>query len=107
MAVHLTDSACERVREMIREHPDTSWLRLGVRGGGCSGLSYFMDFVAGPGEKDKTFTFGDVQVCVDRKSYLYLNGITLNFEQGLVRRGFIFENPQAKRSCSCGESFAL
>lgn len=107
MAVELTEAARARVRELLAEHPDMSWLRLGIRGGGCSGMSYVMDFVAGPTDKDKTFTAGDIPVCVDKKSYLFLNGIVLDWQVDLIRRGFVFENPNAKKSCSCGESFSV
>jgi iron-sulfur cluster assembly protein len=108
MAVELTEAARARVRELLNEHGgDAAWLRLGIRGGGCSGMSYFMDFVAAPTERDKTFQFGDVNVCIDKKSYLHLVGIRLDFQADLIKRSFIFENPNAKRSCSCGESFSV
>lgn len=107
MAVSLTDAAKDRVRELVQNNTAASWLRLGVRGGGCSGFSYVMEFVGEPQEKDKVFEFDDVKVCVDRKSYLFLNGIELDWESDLVRQQFIFNNPHAKRSCSCGESFAV
>lgn len=108
MAVELTEAAKHRVRHLITERDDGKhWLRLAVRGGGCSGLMYDLDWTENPTEGDKEFTFEDVQVCVDRKSYLFLNGITLDFEDSLVRSGFVFRNPEAKRSCSCGESFTV
>ena len=107
MALSLTPAAIKRVQELLPNHPGASWLRLGIRGGGCSGLSYFMDFVEEPLDKDKLFDLGDVQVCVDRKSYLYLNGTEVDWEESLVAQRFIFNNPLAKRSCSCGESFTI
>lgn len=108
MAVELTEAAKDRVRDLIVERADGKhWLRMAVRGGGCSGLMYDLDWTENPAEGDKEFTFDDVKVCVDRKSYLFLNGITLDFEDSLVRSGFIFHNPEAKRSCSCGESFTV
>ena len=108
MAVSLTESAKTRVRELITTRDDDAgWLKLGVRGGGCSGFSYVMDFVDGPGDGDKIFEFEDVKVCVDKKSYLFINGIELDWEADLVRQQFVFNNPLAKRSCSCGESFAI
>ena len=107
MAVSLTDAAKDRVRELVQKNAAASWLRLGVRGGGCSGFSYVMEFVGEPQDKDKIFEFDDVKVCVDRKSYLFLNGIELDWESDLIRQQFIFNNPQAKRSCSCGESFTV
>jgi iron-sulfur cluster assembly protein len=109
MALQITDAAKKRVA-VLKAQPDSAgnWLRIGIRGGGCSGLSYFLDFVPGPDEKDKTFDFGDdVKICVDRKSYLFLNGIEVDFEEGLLKTGFVFKNPNATSTCSCGESFAV
>ena len=110
MAVSMTEAAIKRVRTLKkkRQTPDAV-LRVGVRGGGCSGLSYFMDFVEVPEEKDKMFEFGEppVIVAVDRKSYLFLNGTEIDFEQTMMKTGFLFNNPVAGRSCSCGESFTL
>ncbi len=108
MAVTVTDSANTRIRELLLDHPEAKWLRLGIRGGGCSGFSYFMDFVPQPEEKDKRFEQAEgVRVCVDRKSYLYLNGTELDWENTLVAQRFVFNNPMAKRTCSCGESFTV
>lgn len=109
MAVTLTEAAVKRVAHLKkkRQTPD-QWLRVGIRGGGCSGLSYFVDFVDEPEAKDKTFAFDDnVNICVDRKSYLFLNGTEIDFEETLVKTGFMFNNPLAGRSCSCGESFSI
>ena len=108
MAVTLTDSAKARARMLITERADGNiWLRLAIRGGGCSGLMYHMDWVDQPTEGDKVFEVDDVKVCVDKKSYLFLNGIELDYEDTLVKSGFVFHNPTAKRSCSCGESFTV
>lgn len=109
MAVTMTEAARERVR-VLRAAPDVQgeWLRMGVRGGGCSGLSYVLDFVPSPDEKDKVFDLGDgVKVCIDRKSYLFLNGLQIDFEASLAKTGFVFKNPNASSSCSCGESFTI
>ena len=110
MAVSMTESAITRVRTLKtkRQTPEAV-LRVGVRGGGCSGLSYFMDFVENPEEKDKMFEFGEppVLLAVDRKSYLFLNGTEIDFEQTMMKTGFQFNNPVAGRSCSCGESFTV
>ena len=110
MAVTMTESAIKRVKVLKkkRQTPDAV-LRVGVRGGGCSGLSYFMDFVETPEEKDKLFEFGEpsVTLAVDRKSYLFLNGTEIDFQSGMMKTGFEFNNPIAGRSCSCGESFTL
>lgn len=108
MAVTLTDSAKSRARQLVQERGDGNhWLRLAIRGGGCSGLMYHMEWVGEPADGDKTFEIDDVHVCVDKKSYLFLNGIELDYEDTLVKSGFVFHNPAAKRSCSCGESFTL
>ncbi len=106
MAITFTEAAVSRGQKMLEEK-GADWVRLGIRGGGCSGLSYFMEFVETPQEKDKEIAIEGLRVCVDRKSYLYLNGTEVDFEETLVRNGFVFHNPQAKRSCSCGESFSL
>ncbi|MCO4745040.1 MAG: iron-sulfur cluster assembly accessory protein [Proteobacteria bacterium] len=104
MALTLTDAALNRVREK-RETPN-KWLRLGIRGGGCSGFMYAMDFVEEPQDKDRRFDFDDVKVCVDIKSYLFLTQTTLDFEATLMHTGFVFRNPDAAKTCSCGESFS-
>lgn len=108
MAITLTQAAVERVSAIknMRQTPDAI-LRVGVRGGGCSGLSYFMDFVEKAEDKDKVFTFDGVTIAVDRKSYLFLNGTEIDFQKGMMKTGFEFKNPVASRSCSCGESFSL
>lgn len=109
MAVTLTPAAIDRVVAIrTKEGWQDRWLKLGVRGGGCSGFSYVMDFVEGPAEKDKTFDFDkSVKVCVDAKSYMFLNGVELDFEQDLISTRFIFRNPHADTTCSCGESFSI
>ena len=109
MAISMTDSAVTRIAAIKRKRstPD-HFLRVGIRGGGCSGLSYFIDFVEEAGVKDKIFEFDqDVKVCIDRKSYLFLNGTEIDFQETLVKTGFEFNNPIASRSCSCGESFSV
>ncbi len=108
MAITMTEAAAKRVASVKqkRQTPD-HWLRVGIRGGGCSGLSYFIDFVEEPDEKDKRFDIGGVSICVDRKSYLFLNGTEIDFEETLMKTGFVFHNPLASRSCSCGESFTV
>lgn len=106
MAIQFTETAAARARAMVTEK-NAAWMRLGIRSGGCSGFSYFVDFVQAPESQDKQFEFGELKVCIDRKSYLFLNGTEIDFEQSLVKQGFIFHNPGAKRSCSCGESFSI
>jgi iron-sulfur cluster assembly protein len=106
--VALTDNAIKQVkRQMAKTGQEGKFLRLGVRGGGCSGLSYVIDFddEADP-EFDRTYTVGDLAVVVDRKSALYLKGTTLDYNiKNLMEGGFVFQNPNATRSCGCGTSF--
>ena len=109
MAITITENALNRldVLKKKRQTPDAV-LRVGVRGGGCSGLSYYMDLVSDTQAKDKVFSFGKGhRVACDRKSYLFLNGTEIDFQKTLVKTGFVFNNPLANRSCSCGESFSL
>ena len=80
--------------------------RLGVQGGGCSGLSYNIRFDTRPRERDRVFTFGDIRVFVDPKSFIYLGGMILDYENTLIKQGFNFINPNSSRSCGCGSSFS-
>ena len=109
MAVTITETALNRLESLKRRRQTPeAVLRIGVRGGGCSGLSYYMDLVDNAEVKDKIFTFRDGhQVAVDRKSYLFINGSELDFEKTMVKTGFVFRNPLSNRSCSCGDSFTL
>ena len=83
------------------------YVRVGVKSGGCSGLSYELDFDNSKGENDKLFEDNDVKIIIDKKSFLYLIGTTLEYSGGLNGKGFIFNNPNANRTCGCGESFSL
>ncbi len=88
--------------------PDTHYLRVGVKGGGCSGLSYVMDFDDTKTDMDDVFDVdGGLKVLVDKKSLLYLYGTTLTYSDGLNGKGFQWENPNASRECGCGSSFAV
>ena len=104
----LTPSAMQQVRQLraAGNHAQTN-LRVKVVGGGCSGFSYKMDFDGNVGPHDKVFEFEDVKVTIDPKSYLYLKGIAIDFEDGLESRGFKFINPNAQKTCGCGESFSV
>ncbi len=106
--VEVTERAVKRIRiAMVKEgiSPAEGGLRLGVQGGGCSGLSYSIRFDTQPRERDRVFTYGDVRVFIDPKSFLYLNGMVLDYEETLMRQGFNFINPNSKKSCGCGSSF--
>ena len=84
-----------------------SFVRVGVKSSGCSGLSYDLKFDNALGEDDKLFEDNDVRIVVDKKSFLYLVGTTLEYSGGLNGKGFVFNNPNANRTCGCGESFSL
>ncbi len=107
--LQLTERAVKRVRiAMAKEgvSPEEGGLRLGVMGGGCSGLSYSIKFDTQPRERDRIYEFDGVRVFVDPKSFLYLHGMTLDYEETLMRQGFNFINPNSSRSCGCGSSFS-
>jgi len=104
--IKVTEAACNEIRRLLRGQGKENWgLRIGVRGGGCSGLSYTMNFAEKPDERDRVFEDGGVRVWTDPKSYLFLNGLTLDFSDELIGGGFRFINPNAKTICSCGQSF--
>jgi iron-sulfur cluster assembly protein len=106
MAVQLTPAAAKRVKELLETQKlDNAFLRMGVKGGGCSGLSYNLEFDTELGKFDKQFDVDGVKVVVDVKSYLYLNGSTLDYVTQGLTGGFTFVNPNAKSSCGCGTSF--
>ncbi len=106
--VTLTNNAVHEVKRLLEKDGKVGHaLRLLVKGGGCSGLSYDLDFDAKVSEKDNVFEFDGLKVVVDPKSYLFLTGIELDFSGGLNGKGFQFMNPNATRSCSCGESFSV
>ncbi len=108
MALTLSEAAVKQVRSLKQAQnlPDNVFLRMGVKGGGCSGLSYLLEFDTETGPHDKTFEFDGIQVVCDKKSYLYLNGTTLDYVQQGLTGGFTFVNPNAKSSCGCGTSFS-
>jgi len=106
MALTLTETATRHVKKMLEEQKlQGVFLRMGVKGGGCSGLSYSLEFDSELGPHDKKFEVDGVTVVCDAKSYLYLNGTTLDYVTEGLQGGFTFINPQAKSSCGCGTSF--
>jgi iron-sulfur cluster assembly protein len=108
--LQVTPGAVKRIRVILAKEgisPEEGGLRLGVKGGGCSGLSYSVGFDAHPRERDNIFTFEDVRVFIDPKSFVYLQGMTLDYEETLIRQGFNFINPNSSRSCGCGSSFSV
>ena len=110
-AIEITKNALKRIRVAMAKEgisPDEGGLRLGVQGGGCSGLSYNIRFDSQARERDRTYEFGDdnIKVFVDPKSFLYLHGMVLDYETTLMRQGFNFINPNSTKSCGCGSSFS-
>ena len=121
-AVEITRNALKRIRVAMAKEgisPEAGGLRLGVQGGGCSGLSYNIRFDTEPRQRDRVFVFGagvetpndpsgakPVRLFVDPKSFLYLAGMVLDFEETLMRQGFNFINPNSTKSCGCGSSFS-
>ena len=108
--ITIGDKALEHVIELMLADgisPETHFLRVGVKGGGCSGLSYMMDFDDTVTEMDEMIDLKVVRVIVDKKSVLYLYGTQLEYSDGLNGKGFHWVNPQASRTCGCGESFSL
>ncbi len=107
--LQVTPKAVARIRSAMAKEgiaPEEGGLRLGVMGGGCSGLSYSIKFDTQPRERDRIYEFDGVRVFVDPKSFLYLHGMTLDYEETLMRQGFNFINPNSSRSCGCGSSFS-
>jgi iron-sulfur cluster assembly protein len=120
--IRITAKALKRIRVAMAKEgvsPEQGGLRVGVQGGGCSGLSYNIRFDSQPRERDRTYTFGagietvgdptgglPIRLFVDPKSFIYLHGMVLDFEETLMRQGFNFINPNSTKSCGCGSSFS-
>lgn len=108
--IKVSENAKSRIAQLMAESGfeiTHDFVRVGVKSGGCSGLSYELNFDKQLGENDKLFEDLGVKIAVDKKSFLYLVGTTLEFSGGLNGKGFIFQNPNANRTCGCGESFSL
>ncbi len=107
--IQITESAKKEIRRLLseNEHGPEGGLRLYVKGGGCAGMSYGMDVVESSKPEDKTFDDEGVKLFVDPKSYLFLQGTVVDFQESLIGRGFVFENPNASSSCGCGTSFSI
>jgi iron-sulfur cluster assembly protein len=102
--VTVTPKAVGKIREAFQREGVNGGLRLGVLGGGCSGLSYQFKFDVKPRPTDQVLNFDDVKVFIDPKSLVFLDGMTLDWKDSLMQSGFVFENPNAKKSCGCGTS---
>jgi len=108
--IKVSEIAKKKVIQLMEDdgfNPTTDFVRVGVKSGGCSGLSYDLKFDKEQQEGDKVFEDNDVKIIVDKKSFLYLIGTTLEYSGGLNGTGFVFNNPNANRTCGCGESFSL
>ena len=106
--IQVTENAKKRALSLMEEDDKpNSFIRVGVKGGGCSGLMYELSFDNELSDGDKEFEDNGIKVVVDKKSYLYLIGTTLDYSGGLNGKGFVFINPNADRTCGCGESFSL
>ncbi len=108
--IQVSETAKKKVLEMMQDdgfNTTTDFVRVGVKSGGCSGLSYELKFDNQSHETDKIFEVNGIKIVVDKKSFLYLVGTTLEYSGGLNGKGFVFNNPNANRTCGCGESFSL
>lgn len=110
MSVMLTESAAKEIRTIINDQELDSGkvrLRVGVKGGGCSGFSYVLDLTESQKDHDEVFEQHGIKIICDPKSLLYLSGTTVDFKEDIMQRGFVFQNPNATTSCGCGSSFAV
>jgi iron-sulfur cluster assembly protein len=112
MAISLSEKAVREVTKVMQEQQlslEENSLRVGVSAGGCSGFSYKLEFVKNTetNDMDERINYGDLNVVVDMKSDIYLNGTTVDFYEGLERRGFVFQNPNSKNTCGCSNSFSV
>ena len=109
MPIILTESAAREIGTIMEQQKldaEKTRLRVGVKGGGCSGFSYLLDLTEQDKETDELFELHGIKVVCDPKSYLYLNGTTIDFKDEIMGRGFVFNNPNANSSCGCGSSFS-
>lgn len=108
--INVTDRAVQAIRDCIAAENKSvadAYLRVAVKGGGCSGLMYQLSIDQNAADTDEVIASGDVRIVVDRKSKLFLHGLTLDYTSGLNGKGFVFSNPNAKATCGCGESFTV
>ncbi len=107
--ITVSEAAKEHALKLMKEDgkPEGTFIRVGVEGGGCSGLSYMLEFDNNMKEGDQAFEDKGIKIVVDRKSFLYLVGTELEYSGGLNGKGFVFKNPNASRTCGCGESFSV
>ncbi len=108
MTIALTETAAKEIKNIIKDQglSEQAALRVGVKGGGCSGFSYVLDLTEDSGETDEVMESQGIRLVADRKSYLYLNGTEIDFKDEVMGRGFVFKNPNATHTCGCGSSFS-
>ena len=109
MAITLTERAAAKLKKVFEENglSADAHLRVGIKGGGCSGFSYTLDVTTSPAAEDEAFESEGVKIVCDPKSYLYLNGTEVDYDDQLLGKGFVFNNPNAKARCGCGASFRV
>ncbi len=106
--IEVTQKAVSKIREIMREeNKSDSFIRIGIKGGGCSGFTYVLDIDDNKTEGDQLYEYDDVKVIIDSKSVVYLAGTQLDYTDGLNGSGFVFNNPNATKTCGCGNSFAV
>ena len=110
MAITLSEGAAKEIKDIIRDQnlpADQTRLRVGVKGGGCSGFSYLLDLTEEPkGETDEEMESHGIKILIDNKSFLYLDGTEIDFKEDVMQKGFVFKNPNATSTCGCGSSFS-
>ena len=108
MSITLSEAAAKEIRSIIKDQglAESVALRVGVKGGGCSGFSYVLDLTETSPENDEVMECHGIRILSDRKSYLYLNGTEIDFKDEVMGRGFVFKNPNATHTCGCGSSFS-
>ena len=108
MSISLSETAAKEIKSIIKDQglADGVSLRVGVKGGGCSGFSYVLDLTESAPENDEVMESHGIRILTDRKSYLYLNGTEIDFKDEVMGRGFVFKNPNATHTCGCGSSFS-
>ena len=103
--IQVTEKAQQRIRQIVAKEGGSGGLRLAVQGGGCSGLSYLFKLETKERASDRVFGSSDAKVLIDPKSFAFLDGMTLDYKESLIQSGFVIDNPNAAKTCSCGTSF--
>lgn len=105
--MEVTDAAIQKLKEIGKSAQETNFVRIKIQGGGCSGLMYNLSFDSSISLDDITIEKSEFKIVIDSKSFIYLKGVILDYEDGLNGKGFVFNNPNAKDTCGCGESFSI